>query len=225
MNEGLAAEVAALRAEVERLDRRIRPLLQAQSVDSDTTDTPDSGTPAPRMRAGNGIHPDALVLEQRARERGVAGLLTRYGYYGSHQRTYLWSKDEQSAEELLDQDVEQVARVLSALGNRHRLLLLKAILEKPASAAELVERLGMGTTGQAYHHLNVLQAADLITQESRGQFAFIGHRVQAFLTLLAGVSDVLDSRYSTGAWTEGADKAEADQRIDQQSARGGNDEL
>ncbi len=92
--------------------------------------------------------------------------------------------------------------MLAALGHRQRLLLLKAILQRPASVAELVERLGMGTTGQAYHHLHLLQAADLIEQEARGQFSFKGHRVPGFLTLLAGIWDMLDPQYSVGAWSE-----------------------
>lgn len=60
----------------------------------------------------------------------------------------------------------------------------------------------MGTTGQVYHHLKALQAADLVTQEERGQFAFTGHRAQGLLMLLAGVRDLLDTRYSAGKWTE-----------------------
>jgi DNA gyrase subunit B len=113
-----------------------------------------------------------------------------------------WVTDYHAAEDLLAQDDQTVARVLAALGNRQRVALLKAILEKPATAAELVERLGMGTTGQVYHHLKALQAADLIVQEERGIFAFNAPRVQPFLLLLAGVEDMVDERYSTGVWAE-----------------------
>lgn len=51
----------------------------------------------------------------------------------------------------------------------------------------------MGTTGQAYHHLKALQAADLVEQKERGLYCFKGHRVQSLLMLLAGVADALDT--------------------------------
>lgn len=40
--------------------------------------------------------------------------------------------------------------------------------------------------------------------EARGQFVFKAHRVQGFLTILAGVCDLLDPRHSAGVWTEAA---------------------
>jgi hypothetical protein len=77
--------------------------------------------------------------------------------------------------------------------------------------ADLVGRLGLGTTGQAYHHLHLLQAADLIEPlggpQPRGRFGLKPHRVQGFLTILAGVWDLLDPRHSTGVWTEPSDAA------------------
>ena len=194
-------EVAALRREVDSLKRAVRPLLVERAQRRRQSEVEQAGA---GMAA---VNPAAGALEGRARELGVSGLLTRYGYYGSAKRSSTWSKDEQTAEELLGQDPVQVARVLAALGHPQRLQLLKAILERPASAAELVEQLGLRTTGQAYHHLHVLHAADLIYQEERGRFAFRPHRVQAFLTLLAGVSDALDPRYSAGRWEEPAGDA------------------
>jgi DNA-binding transcriptional ArsR family regulator len=146
-------------------------------------------------------------LIRSAKEQGLAGAVSYAGFYASgaddESRESRWISDYRSADDLLAQDDNAVARVLAALGNRQRLALLKAILQTPATAAELVERLGMATTGQAYHHLKALQAADLIEQEERGLFVFKGPRVQAFLLLLAGVRDMLDPRYSSGVWAEG----------------------
>jgi DNA gyrase subunit B len=139
----------------------------------------------------------------------VPGFLTRYGHYGAGGRSSTWSTEAQPAAALLEQDVGQVARVLAALGHPQRLRLLKAVLQGPASAAELVARLGLGTTGQAYHHLHLLQAADLIepleAPETRGRFVFKAHRVQGFLTILAGVCDLVDRRHSSGVWAEASD--------------------
>lgn len=193
MGRDLGSELDELRAEVREL---------AQAVRSRSGEGAES-----RGEAGAGggpeLDPRARELAGRARSRGAAGLLTHYGYYGSGDREYYWAADERAAEELLRQDDERVGRVLAALGNRQRLALLKAILERPASAAELVERLGMGTTGQVYHHLNVLQAADLLDQEERGRFAVKGHRAPAFLLLLAGVWELLDPHFSSGTWGGG----------------------
>ncbi|MBI3973867.1 MAG: hypothetical protein HY332_21530 [Chloroflexi bacterium] len=45
--------------------------------------------------------------------------------------------------------------------------------------------------------------------------------MQGFLTLLAGVSTVLDPRYSTGEWAEAAHQREG---VDQADAAGSRDE-
>lgn len=211
MERDLATEVDALRAEMEGLAQAVRELrmrdgagdgvgsaevrdqMQSLSVAEGETDT----RPAEQGRLA-----PARELAALAERRGVKGLISYAGSYESGQCGYLWASEECTAEELLGQDDDRVARVLAALGNKSRLALLKAILDKPASAADLVEHLGMGTTGQVYHHLKALQAADLVTQEERGQFAFIGHRAQGLLVLLAGVRDLLDTRYSAGRWAE-----------------------
>jgi len=139
-------------------------------------------------------------LAQRAAERGVRGIVAFSGSYtDAGEREYRWQR-EKSADDLLAQDDEAVARVLAALGHRQRLALLKAILDQSATAAELIDRLGLTSTGQAYHHLNTLQAAGLIRQGNRGRFEFIGHQAGAFLTLFAGVWEMLDTQYGTGTW-------------------------
>jgi DNA gyrase subunit B len=66
----------------------------------------------------------------------------------------------------------------------------------------LVDKLELGTTGQAYHHLKALQSADLIKQEERGVYMFKEHRVQSLLMLLSGVADALDDKYSSGSWED-----------------------
>jgi DNA-binding transcriptional ArsR family regulator len=64
-------------------------------------------------------------------------------------------------------------------------------MKKPTSAGELVESLSLGTTGAAYHHLNVLQAAGFVTQVQRGLFRFRLEKVPVYLTLLAALSEDL----------------------------------
>jgi DNA gyrase subunit B len=208
----LAAEVAALRSELHALGRAVRPLLAGRGGRRDVA-VSDGDRPVPpsRRRRGEAVAPAAEALAARAQAEGVPGLLTRYGYFGAAGRSSVWSTEAQPAADLLDQDSGQVARVLAALGHPQRVRLLRALLQQPASAAELVERLGLGTTGQAYHHLHLLRAADLIEPlggpPPRGRFGLKPHRVQGFLTILAGVWDLLDPRHSTGVWAEPSDAA------------------
>jgi hypothetical protein len=85
-------------------------------------------------------------------------------------REIRWTFDG-SIEEVLAIDDESTARVLAAVGHRQRLAILKRILASPSTVADLVADLELGTTGAAYHHLNVLQAANLATQATRGVLA------------------------------------------------------
>lgn len=230
MERDMAAEIDGLRAEMRELARTVQELARgwiggvadaerapapnpaeewesaiaehrrvAEAADAGETAN-GASEPRPPVLDAPDLDPRAVHLARRAEELGASGLLTHVGYYGSGNRAYYWAADERRAEDVLGQDGERVARVLSALAHRQRLAILRAILQGPESAAELVERLGMGTTGQFYHHLNVLQAADLVRQEERGMFAFTNHRVPAFLTLLSGVRELLDTRYSAGSW-------------------------
>lgn len=199
MTKDLEAEVQALRTEVRALAQAVAALKPAPpaGLTAPTPAAQDQSVEEFRRRC-----PEVVKLEQMAQEKGTPGYLTHYGYYSSGHRTAMWCTEARSAQELLALDDDLVAKVLGALGNKQRLGILKAILQEPASAAELVDRLGMGTTGQVYHHLKALQAAALITQEERGRYVIYGHRVQSLLMLLAGVYDMVDSRHVTGTWDQ-----------------------
>lgn len=94
--------------------------------------------------------------------------------------------------DLLALDDSRAAQLLSALGHRQRLAIVRAILERPRSATELVDLLQLGTTGAAYHHLNVLQAVGIVGQEGRGIFTMDAQRVPGLLALLAAIDGMLD---------------------------------
>lgn len=152
--------------------------------------------------AANGAAPSrgaalAADLAERADEDGAQGIATSRGYFvdSTGNREYRWDLERRAAD-LLAVDADVVARTLAAVGHRQRFLILKAILDRPMSAAELVATLDLGTTGAAYHHLNVLQAADLVTQEGRGTFAVQPHRVSAIFAMLAGVDSANDTTYT-----------------------------
>jgi len=66
----------------------------------------------------------------------------------------------------------------------------------------VIEECGYNTTGQVYHHLKPLLAADLIMEDdnNRGCYFVQPHRVQGVIMLLAGISDMLDTKYTQGDW-------------------------
>jgi DNA gyrase subunit B len=80
--------------------------------------------------------------------------------------------------------------------------MLLALLRSPRTAAQLVEQCGYNTTGQVYHHLKPLLAADLVKEDdkNRGSYFIQPHRVQGIIMLLAGISDMLDPQYTQGNW-------------------------
>lgn len=206
MTEHLQRQIDELRADVRNLAQALQSLRleMAEQITLVAQQQPVATDFPPDVQAlyeRSDMSP-ARQLAEKARQQGKKGLITNYGFYDSGGRGYFWNFTEVSAEELLAQDIGQVAHVLSAISHRQRLAMLKSILEQPATAAELTEKLGMGTTGQVYHHLKVLQAANLVDQGEHGQYTFVGHRASGFLMLLSGVRDLLDARYSSGAWEE-----------------------
>ncbi len=108
-----------------------------------------------------------------------------------------WQVATQEIGALLSMEDARITRILAALGSSERFAILKQILKQPMTANELVAALNLGTTGKAYHHLNALQAADFITNVN-GTFHFRGYRVQGFIMILAGVSDLLDETFTKG---------------------------
>ena len=84
-----------------------------------------------------------------------------------------------------------------------------ALLCRDAAGGFSAVALDLGTTGAAYHHLNVLQSADLVTQEGRGVFVVQPHRVSAIFSILAGIESVATASVTEVAKDDGApDEAE-----------------
>ncbi|QGR00317.1 ArsR family transcriptional regulator [Paenibacillus psychroresistens] len=117
-------------------------------------------------------------------------------YSGQYRGTngFRWDPQQRNVSQLLGLDSDKAAKVLAALGNKQRLDILTAVLQKPLTGPEIVEQLNMGTTGQLYHHTKALLGADLLVQEDRGgKYSIPSHRSLPFLLLLAASSDLLDT--------------------------------
>jgi DNA gyrase subunit B len=187
-------EIDSLRGDVQSLSEAVWALRDHVTVQSVAAAAANGMSSKPEARAM------ASDLAGRAGSDPAQGIVSTRGYVldGNGSREYRWDL-ERKASDLLAVDEDLVARMLAAVGHKQRLLMLKAILDKPSSAAELVSSLNLGTTGAAYHHLNVLQAADLVTQEGRGMFIVQPHRVSAIFAILAGVESATDTTYTDHA--------------------------
>lgn len=142
-------------------------------------------------------------LENSCGDTGDSGRITYVGVFASGGRQSTWIRNGVSADSLLKLIENKTAeKVLAGIGNNDRLNILLAILKKPMTVAQLVEEYGYNSTGQVYHHLKPLIAADLVAEDSRnkGYYIVVPHRVQGIIMLLAGIGDIIDPEFTEGAW-------------------------
>ena len=159
------------------------------------------------------MHPDERLSEKMEElcaltdERNITGLITYLGVFSSGNRQSNWIRNEVNTDNLLELVENNIAaKVLNCLGNSDRLNILLAILKKPMSVAELVSECGLNSTGQAYHHMKPLLAADLIVEDqknnNKGIYVVQPHKVQGIIMLLAGICDMVDETFTKGNWEE-----------------------
>jgi len=144
-------------------------------------------------------------FEAICRENGGSGKVSYLGVFknDNSRRNFSWIKHGLSTDELLDLvETRAAEKVLNCIGNNDRLNILLAILKKPMTVAELVANGGYNSTGQVYHHLKPLIAADLVAEDKnleKGTYAVQAHKVQGIIMLLAGIKDMFDGS-SEDAW-------------------------
>ncbi|MGC4190923.1 MAG: helix-turn-helix domain-containing protein [Thermomicrobiales bacterium] len=176
------SEIEAIRSELTELTEAIYALREqvrmesaavaaATGIDSSVADGVEA------LPAGESLGEGEIVLRGSVR-------LPAAGTGGSD-LAIAWSSEGLDASRLAGQASDDLAKVLAAIGHRQRLAILLAVLGGPKSAADLVATLELGTTGAAYHHLNVLSGAGLVTQVERGIFSIAPDRVAMLLTILA----------------------------------------
>ena len=109
---------------------------------------------------------------------------------------------QQSGNDILKrlQESGMAGKVLACIGNADRLTILLEILCGPKTVAQLVERCGFGSTGQVYHHMKPLLAANIVAEDEqqKGVYVIRPHKVQGIIMLLAGISDMVDETYTQG---------------------------
>jgi DNA-binding transcriptional ArsR family regulator len=175
--DGLRSEVRELKEAVYALRDRVQR---------------DSAAASVSQANGTSVDPDGTVAELRraAEESGTSSAVSTYGYFGSDDdgNSVRWSLTDAHVATITPTAIPSAAATLAAAGHPQRLAILDMILKGPTSAASLVESLKLGTSGAAYHHLNVLQGAGFVTQMSRGTYRFREEMIPTYLTLVAALS-------------------------------------
>ncbi len=200
-------------AELDEIRRDLQVIRQqlAQSA-ADHDDRPDIGAPVGKVYRAPGLAQDKALnqvqrrLETECGQSGDSGRIAYAGVFTNGENQSTWSRESVSADGLLRLAGTPAAdRVMRALGGPE-LTMLTAMLKGSRSVSQLVEDCGFGTTGQAYHHLKALLAADLVQEEPsapRGRYRVIPHRVQGVLMVLCGVADLLSAPGPEGRLIQG----------------------
>jgi DNA-binding transcriptional ArsR family regulator len=176
--EKLRADVQALSEAVWALKKHVRVEVAATSADSDA-----------RSRKSRKL---SRLAEQSAAD-GSRGLVSAFGTYrlsgpNGNERTVQWQLENAATESVIPDDLEAAATRLAAIGHRQRLAIIVTLLEHPSSVSDLVGSLDLGTSGAAYHHLNVLQGAGLVQQQERGTFEIVPDQVGTILGILSALA-------------------------------------
>lgn len=154
------------------------------------------------------IHPDPKLnslmgeLEELTDREGRTGSIIYLGLFASGGRQSNWIQNGINTDDLLTLiENKSAATVLQCIGSNDRLTLLLTLLRSPMTVASMVEQCGFHSTRQVYHHLKPLIAADLVfevEQADRGVYAVKPYRVQGIIMLLAGIWDLMDTKFSQG---------------------------
>lgn len=94
-------------------------------------------------------------------------------------------REEHPLTSVLAEGWSDAATALSALGHPVRLELVRRLLAGAHTTHELAQIPDLGTSGQLYHHLRELQAAGLVVQRRRNDYAVPADRVILCLVLVA----------------------------------------
>jgi DNA gyrase subunit B len=207
MARDYGAEIDSLREEL----AEIRELLQSSTATGARTPAGEKPERAGHIYKVRTVDADDDLirvldrLEDSCGESGGSGRVAYAGVFSSGGRQSTWVRDDVDADKLLSLiEHGEADKVLRCIGSNDRLRVLLGLLRKPMTVTQLVDECGYNSTGQVYHHLKPLIAADLVVEDTRGEgrgvYAVQPHRVQGIIMLLAGISDMLDPKYTKGSW-------------------------
>lgn len=144
------------------------------------------------------VHPDKNVMklmedcERKCGEENLSGCMTYLGVFAAGERQSNWAVKDQNIDELLDiVDNSDAEKILLIIGSTGRLKILRALLKKPMTVAEMTEELNFGTTGQTYHYLKLLIYEGIVTEVQKGRYSVVPHKYQGIMLILAGINDLI----------------------------------
>lgn len=212
MDRDYGKEIDALKEQMENLQNMVSPQLdELRDMMMELIPNKSSTEKLERVYVMHGMHPDNRLSEQmeelcyKAEEKGLSGLVTYLGVFNSGGRQSNWIRNSVPTDELLPLiESGMASKVLACIGNTNRLGMLLEILREPSTVASLVKKCGFGSTGQVYHHLKPLLAADIVVEDEhqKGVYIIQPHKVQGIIMLLAGISDMVDETYTQGTWED-----------------------
>jgi len=194
-------EIDALREQLENLQDMVAASLPNKP----------SAKKLEEVQVMQGMHPDSRLSDlmeelcHKTEERNGSGLVSYLGIYQSGGRQSNWIRSTVPTEDLLSLIESGIAsKVLACIGNPNRLAILLEILRGPKSVTALVEKCGFGSTGQVYHHMKPLLAADIVVEDEhqKGFYVIQPHKVQGVIMLLTGISDMVDETFTKGTWND-----------------------
>lgn len=209
MERNFAKEIDELKKELSE----IKELLAAKGTSPLFNKSNENAQMAGHVQKMPEMHDDQNImsilsqLEDSCGNNKQTGAITYLGVFASGGRQSTWIKNNIDTSILLDLITNKTAeKVLSCIGNNDRLNILLAILKRPMTVAEIVHECKLNSSGQAYHHMKPLLAADLIKEDdlnfSKGTYIIQPHKVQGIIMLLAGIYDMVDETYSKGTWED-----------------------
>lgn len=95
-----------------------------------------------------------------------------------------------SPDGIVDLPIASMSEVLAALGHPVRLQIVRNLLRGPANAADLHSAVGVGSSGQIYHHLKTLSSASIVEQQGRGDYRIAAKRVVPLLVSMLTAADI-----------------------------------
>lgn len=216
MERNYGLEIDTLRDEIKEIKLLLSEIKNGTAAVFDSAEAPKNAhTP---KKVGHvekmvNMHPDPALMtildrmENSCGENGNTGRITYLGVFASGERQSTWIRNDVNTDELLPLIENRTAeKVLSCIGNNDRLNIMLALLKKPMTVSQIIDALGYNSTGQVYHHLKPLIAADLIYEDveyaGKGVYAVRPHRVQGIIMLLAAISDMVDPSYTRGSFEE-----------------------
>ena len=208
MERDYGSEIDALRCELDEI-KKLLINLSAKTEKTEETDAekPYCGEKVGHVQKMKNMHPDENIMklmsdcEDKCGKENSTGCITYLGVFASGGHQSSWVSKDKDADSLLKlAENGSAEKVLACIGSQTKLNILSALLKKNMTVSELVEQLNLGSTGQAYHHLRTLITADFVREDehSKGSYEIVPHRVQGIIMILAGISDLLDERYSSG---------------------------